>query len=139
MLTLQQRVTHIDNYANELLSKGGDEALLLSMHDIMGDLKIIIDTATHEALDAFCTTHQGFHRCMFLLGNLASGVANGDIPLLPPEDIEQRRLSLCQKTHEAKGEWTADYKKIRDTLADLHPKFMVSFTREGVERCAKRL
>ena len=54
--TLKQRVIDIDNHANKMLSEGGDEALLRSMHDIMGDLKQIIDMADHSELDAFCVS-----------------------------------------------------------------------------------
>jgi len=88
LLTLKQRVINIDNYANKILSQGGDEALLRSMHDIMGDLKLIMDTARHDELDVLCDEYPGFYRCMKWLENLASGLANGTIPKLPSEEFE---------------------------------------------------
>lgn len=83
MLTLKQRVININNYANNILAQGADEALLRSLHDIMGDLKLIMDTTTHDELDAFCDEYHGFYRCMKWLENLSSGLANGTIPKYP--------------------------------------------------------
>ncbi len=41
-IELKQRVITIDTHANKIWSEGGDEALLLSMHSIMDELKQIM-------------------------------------------------------------------------------------------------
>ena len=45
MLTplLKQLVININNRANQLLSQGGDEELLTSLHPLMDDIKQILD------------------------------------------------------------------------------------------------
>ncbi|MBA2650248.1 MAG: hypothetical protein H0U75_11795 [Legionella sp.] len=139
MLTLKQRVINIDNYANKILSQGGDEALLRSMHDIMGDLKLILDTANHDELDVLCGEYPGFYRCMKWLENLASGIANGTLPKLTSEKLEKHLTRVRQNNYELKQEWIEKYEQIRKMLKNLHPNFMIGLTRDGVDRCAKRL
>jgi hypothetical protein len=141
MLTpaLKQRVIEIDNHANKMVFEGGDEALLRSMHNIMGDLKQIIETADHSELDAFCERYPGFHRCMKFLESLASGLADGSLPVPHSKETQEQINRKSKKKYALKQEWVPHYEHIRKILRDLHSKFMVCLTPEGVERCARRL
>ncbi len=137
--TLEQCVIEIDNHANKMLSEGGDEALLRSMHDIMGDLKHIIGMASHSELDALCEHYPGFYRCMKFLEALASGIADGSVPIPHSKETQEQINRKPKNNFSLKQEWVTHYEQIRKLLRDLHPKFMVCLTRDGVDRCAKRL
>ncbi len=70
----------IDLRAKNILSAGGDdEALLMSLNDIMGDIKKILDSNTRSEMDLLCQQYDGFYRYMKLLEKLASGIACGKI------------------------------------------------------------
>lgn len=73
-------VEHINNRANDILLKGGgDEELLLSLHDIMGELKKVMDTSTNQELDGYCQKYNGFYRYARLLEKLSEDMADGTI------------------------------------------------------------
>lgn len=77
----KQLVIKVDNYVNQLLADGGEEKLLISLLDIMGDIKKIMDSSTKQELDRYAEEHKGFFHVMKLLEALASGIANGSIPV----------------------------------------------------------
>lgn len=81
-LTEKQKeiIVDIDKRANKILKNGGgDEELLMSLYDVMSDLKEIIDSPDKHKLNAYCQKYNGFYRYMKLLENLAIGIANGTI------------------------------------------------------------
>ncbi len=75
----EQRLIEIHRQANQTYLEGGDEALLLSLYPLMGDLKKIMDASTQKELDEYCEKYDGFYRCMKLLENLAKNIANGSL------------------------------------------------------------
>jgi len=73
-------VEGIHDYANDILRNGGeDEELLISLYDVMGEIRKVIDGATHQDLDSYCQKYNGFYRYMRLLEQLAEGIADGTI------------------------------------------------------------
>ena len=90
-LTTKQLVIHIDNRVNQILVSGGDEKLLISLYDIMGDLKNIMDSSSSQELDAYCQQYNGFFHAMKLLENMAAGIAAGSIILDEDEDDEKTK------------------------------------------------
>lgn len=73
-------VQRVDSHAQSILAQGGgDEALLMSLHDLMGDIKKIMDSNTHDAMDLFCQQYDGFYRYMRILEGVAASVARGKI------------------------------------------------------------
>lgn len=73
-------VENINNRANDILLNGGsDEELLLSLHDIMGEIKKVMDASTHEELDGYCKKYNGFHRYARLLEKLSEDIADGTL------------------------------------------------------------
>jgi hypothetical protein len=92
-LTTKQLVIHIDNRVNQILASGGDEKLLISLYDIMGDLKNIMDSSSSQELDAYCQQYNGFFHAMKLLENMAAGIAAGSIILDEDEDDNEKTKS----------------------------------------------
>lgn len=76
----EQLVTKINSCANEIFAKGGgDEELLMSIHDHMGQIKKIMDASTHSEMDDYCQKYNGFYSYMFLLEKLAENIGDGTI------------------------------------------------------------
>lgn len=76
----EQFIANINNRVKKILSKGGDEKLLMSLSKFMtSDLKNVIDSTASSEMDAYCQKYDGFYRLMKLLENLARGVADGSI------------------------------------------------------------
>lgn len=73
----------MDHQVKKILLNGGDEALLYSLYDFMGDFKKITDACSHEELDEYCKKYDGFYHLAKLLENMARGIADGSIPKLP--------------------------------------------------------
>ena len=83
-LTEQQTrlAVSIDRHVNSVVaSGGGDEELLVSLHDHMGTFKQLLDTRSREDMDILCQQYDGFYRFAKLLENLAQGIADGTIPV----------------------------------------------------------
>jgi len=73
-------VENINNRANDILLNGGDdEKLLISLHDIMGELEEVMDAATDQELDGYCRKYNGFYRYARLLEKLSEDIADGTI------------------------------------------------------------
>ncbi|NJN47851.1 MAG: arylsulfatase regulator [Candidatus Competibacteraceae bacterium] len=80
--THHQLARHIDDFVNRTLAAGGgDEALLVSLYDYMGNFKILLDTLTSDEINALCAQYDGFYHFAHLLEHLASGIADGRIPV----------------------------------------------------------
>ncbi len=80
ILNLTHLVQRVDSHAQSIFVQGGgDEALLMSLHDLMGDIKKIMDSNTHDAIDLFCQQYDGFYRYMKLLESVAIGIASRKI------------------------------------------------------------
>jgi len=70
----------INEHAYQILANGGgDEELMRSMYDIMPDVKIIMDSSTHNDMDALCYRYDGFYRVMKLLEMTAQAISEGAI------------------------------------------------------------
>ena len=136
---LKKRIVTIDNEVKKILSEGGDEALLLSMHRMMDELKHIIDTKNTVELHVFCEEYDGFYRCMRLLELIATSIAHGKIPVMLSKESQQQIKRTRHHDYTLHQEWVVRYERIRHTLRDLHPKFMVTLTKEAIDRCARRL
>ena len=77
---MEDVLENIDNYANNILHKGGtEEDLLLSMNDILGEIKKVVDASTHLELDSYCHKHKGFYRYARLLEKLSEDIADETI------------------------------------------------------------
>lgn len=141
MLTdsLKQIAMNIDSRATQILFQCGEEALLTSMHLFMGDIKLLLDELRREELDALCEHYSGFYQCMKGLETLAKGVSEGSIPLMPSKETKQQLNRVRQNDYDLNQALVARYDNIRKTLRDLNTKLMVGLSREGIERCAKRL
>jgi len=74
-----QLVIAINKQASQTIKNGGDKALLPSLHDIMGDLKKILDSCNEREMNAYCQQYKGFGRCMLLLETMAIGISDGSI------------------------------------------------------------
>jgi hypothetical protein len=72
-------VERIDKRAKEILVNGGDEALLLSLHNVMGEIKEVMDASTTHELDMYYEKYPGFYEYMCLLSQLAQGISDGTI------------------------------------------------------------
>ena len=78
----KQLIVYIDQQVNTIISNGGDEAtILVSLVDIMDDLKEIIRSAETDTLDICCQKYDGFYRFMKIMETLAAGIADGSIPV----------------------------------------------------------
>jgi len=64
-----------------MLANGGEEKLLVSLYDIMDDVKKIMDSASRQEMDLYCEEYDGFYCVMKLLESLAAGIADGRIPV----------------------------------------------------------
>jgi len=85
-LTTKQLVIHIDNRVNQILASGDDEMLLISLYDIIGDLKNIMNSSSSQELNAYCQQYNGFFHAMKLLENMTAGIADGGITLDDDDD-----------------------------------------------------
>lgn len=79
MLDLNYKIVEIDTQVNNILAKGGMEALLLNLADLMPTVKMIMDNYKGSQFDAICLKYKGFYQLMKLLEDLAYGIQNGDI------------------------------------------------------------
>jgi hypothetical protein len=71
----------IDTQVTQVLAEGGDEALLLSLADLMDSFKQLLETCTSEDINALCDRYAGLYRLATLLERLAAGIADGSIPV----------------------------------------------------------
>ena len=72
----------IDTQVTQVLAEGGgDEALLLSLADLMDLFKQLLETCTSEDINALCDWYAGLYRLATLLERLAAGIADGSIPV----------------------------------------------------------
>lgn len=75
-----QLVQRVDSHAQSILARDGDgTALIMSLHDVMGDIKNIMDSNTQDAMDLLCQQYDGFSSYMKLLESMATGIASGKI------------------------------------------------------------
>lgn len=74
-------IVDIDQRVNLIYSKGGDEALLLNLADLMSTtgLRALISSPYKEELNHCCQQYSGFMQLMKLLESLANGIKNGTI------------------------------------------------------------
>lgn len=73
----KQLIIHIDRRANQILSNGNNEELLVSLYDIMDNLKKIIEDSSEYEINALCQKYNGFSRFMKFLEKLALGISDG--------------------------------------------------------------
>ncbi|MBY0544490.1 MAG: hypothetical protein K2Q14_02955 [Gammaproteobacteria bacterium] len=78
-LTAAQKdfIMTLDEKAPQILSHGGQEAILMSLTTKMETIKKIMDASTQEELNAYCEKYEGFYHYMKLLEQLAYGCAEG--------------------------------------------------------------
>ncbi len=70
----------IDRHVARIVaSGGGDEELLLSIHDYMGMFKQVMDSSSKAEMDELCERYEGFYRFGKLLESLAQGISDGSI------------------------------------------------------------
>lgn len=67
----------MDTKAKKILRHGGEEALLMSLHDKMDKIKEIMDCASDNELDQYCEKYDGFYQTMKLLERLSLGISQG--------------------------------------------------------------
>lgn len=67
----------MDNTAKQILSHGGQEALLMSLCNKMTDIKGIMDAASQDELNRYCDQYDGFYQYMKLLEQIARGCKDG--------------------------------------------------------------
>ena len=60
-------------------ANGGDEALLLGLHDLMPPFKTILDTAQAGQMDELCRHFSDFHYLGQMLERMAIAIASGQI------------------------------------------------------------
>jgi len=78
MKTIDAVLQKIDNHAKAILSKGGgDKKLLLSISEVIGDIKQVIDASTYQELDGYCEKYHGFQRYALILQDLGERICNG--------------------------------------------------------------
>ena len=75
----KQRLIDIDAQVKQIIRDGGDEVLLLSLYDFMGDFKKIMDACSNKELDEYCKKYDGFYYLAQLLENMARGISDGTI------------------------------------------------------------
>lgn len=76
----KQLAETIDNWVKTVEKNGGDDTeLLQNSITHMPTFKELLDTTTHEQMDALCATHSGFYRFAKLIENLAQGLHDGTI------------------------------------------------------------
>ena len=83
-LTKQQirLARRIDEHVQRVLaSGGGDEELLMTMHDHMTPFKQLLDSTTRSEMEQLCEQYDGFYQFAKLLERLAAGIADGTIPV----------------------------------------------------------
>jgi hypothetical protein len=61
------------------MANGGLEVLLLSLSDLMVDVKPIMDTYKGAEFDSICLQYNGFYQLMKLLEDLAYKIQSGEI------------------------------------------------------------
>jgi hypothetical protein len=78
-LTQEQKhfISLMDSKAKTILKHGGQEALLMSLCDKMGQIKNIMDSSSKDELNQYCERYEGFYAYMKLLEQLAQGCAQG--------------------------------------------------------------
>ena len=77
---IEHIVENINNHANDILvNGGGDKELLLSLSDVMDEIKKVMDASTQKELNDYGQKYNGFYRYGRLLEKLASGIADGTI------------------------------------------------------------
>jgi hypothetical protein len=70
----------IDMQVTQVLAEDGDdEALLLSLADLMNLFKQLLEICTSEDINALCDRYAGLYRLAILLEKLAAGIADGSI------------------------------------------------------------
>ncbi len=70
-------ISLMDNKAKAILKHGGQEALLMSLCDKMGQIKNIMDSSSKDELNQYCEHYEGFYAYMKILEQLAQGCAQG--------------------------------------------------------------
>ena len=81
-LSLQQKklVIDVDSRAKSILTKGGNEEMLLvEMFEFMPGIQDIITSNSKRELDMLTQEYDGFYVYMKVLEKLAQKIANGDI------------------------------------------------------------
>ena len=71
----------IDTHVMQVLAEGGDEALLLSLADLLDIFKQLLETCTSAEINALCDRYAGVYRLAALLERLATGIADGSISM----------------------------------------------------------
>jgi hypothetical protein len=79
---IEHIVENINNHANDILANGGgDKELLLSLSDMMDEIKKVMDASTQKELNDYGQKYNAFYRYGRLLEKLASGIADGTISM----------------------------------------------------------
>ena len=69
-LTIEQKqfIETLDTEVKELLEKDGfEKALFLLLGDNLDEIGRIIDSTSHDEINAYCKQYSGFHRLMALI------------------------------------------------------------------------
>ena len=76
----EKLIIYIDEQANKILSKDGDNVeLLISLADIMDDFGKVLKASTQGDLDIYAQRYDGFYCFMKVLEELALGLSQGRI------------------------------------------------------------
>lgn len=86
-IQLKQKIIEIDQRVIKILASGGQEALVLSLHDLMIEVKPVLDAYKgdkfNHAFNQICAQYDGFYQLMKMLENLAYMISNGEIEVPP--------------------------------------------------------
>jgi hypothetical protein len=81
----QQHAQTIDDFVNTIAQQGGGDIELLaaSFPEQTTTFKELLDTTTHEQMDALCERYPGFYRFAKLLETVAQGIQDGTLEVPP--------------------------------------------------------
>jgi hypothetical protein len=80
-----QRAQTIDDFVKTIEQLGGDDIELLaaSFPEQTTVFKQLLDTTTHEQMDALCELYPGFYRFAKLVESIAQGIQDGTLEVPP--------------------------------------------------------
>jgi hypothetical protein len=81
----QQQAQTIDGFVNTIEQQGGGDIELLAagFPEQTTTFKELLDTTTHEQMDALCERYPGFYRFAKLLETVAQGIQDGTLDVPP--------------------------------------------------------
>lgn len=154
MLEKQQLISEIDKKVNDILLTEGEEGLLMSLYDLMPDIKKIMDSSSHGELNGYCQKYEGFLKVAKLLEEIAVVPAensssletvlesSGNGPKIVLEDKINNFIGtdrINSKNYHVTAKQINYYKHVCVALRNLYPKFMSELDREVADCCAKKL